>query len=172
MSAVGSATVIVTANETGTGTGREIEIGGNRETSGPVAHRLGVDEHHLEIFAIETETAHRQMPIDLVGGLGTAVLRLLAHQIQTRRLACRHSDAVVGLCVVGEGEEEVTGNPTEDVRHEHRTMIAATAIPEVDLRRLDGVGIGMTVTVEIDIHRMPTSSGAIPEMTANETTAI
>lgn len=161
---------------TGTGTGTEIEIGGNRETSGLAAHPL-LDEVELrrEISVIETEMAlSYRMLIDPVVDPETAVLHRLARQILIHPLECFPLDAAVASCVVDEEEEEATGRLTVD-EDEQLTKIAAIAIPEVDLKRLDGVGTGIvtTVTAAIDTHQRRTLSGAIPEMTpVSATTAI
>lgn len=141
--------MIVVESVTATATEIEIEIGGNRETLDPDAHLLEEVEHHLETFTTEREMVLHRMLIDHAVDPETVAHLQLVHQILTRRSECPPLDEAVASCADEEVEAEATGSQTEEDEDEHPTKIAATATPEVDLRRLDGVGIAMTVIAAI-----------------------
>jgi hypothetical protein len=152
-------------------TGTESETGGIRETLGLAVHRLAEAEHRLETSAIETEMGPCLMLIDLAVDPGMGALLRPAHQILTPRLECRPLDVAVALCAVDEAEGEVTGRRIGDGGG-RPTMIVATGIPEVDLKRLDGAESETTATAAIDTRQREISSDETPEMTGTATTGI
>lgn len=134
----------------------EIETGGIHGISGFVAHHhLAGVAHRRETFATEIGMVLPQKPKGRVADPEMEDRPRPGRPTRTRHSACRRLGVGATSSVVAEEVAEANGHRTEAVGERH-TMIAATAIPEVDPKRRDGGESGTNVTGAIDIHQKQT----------------